>query len=184
MKNGVRALHFAPEAALSKKLRLLGLFDYKTADFMMPGVDFDVDIMDMPFEDESFDFFICSHVLEHVADDNQAVRELSRITHRNGCGILMAPICLDIDDTLEDPSVTSEAERWRLFGQNDHVRLYSHQGYVDTLEHNGFCVEQVGIDAIGHEVFARMGLSPTSILYIVTKAPQAVSTHNSASEHT
>jgi SAM-dependent methyltransferase len=183
LKKGVRVLHFAPEAALSKKLRQLGLFDYKTADFMMPGVDYNIDIMDMPLEDERFDFFVCSHVLEHVADDNLAVRELARITHRDGCGILMAPICLDINETLEDASATSEAERWRLFGQNDHVRLYSHQGYVGTLERNGFVVQQLGIDAIGRTVFARLGLSQTSILYIVTRPSQPDSIHNPARGH-
>ena len=181
LKKGMRVLHFAPEAALSKKLRQLGLFDYRTADFMMPGVDYNIDIMNMPLEDESFDFFICSHVLEHVADDNLAVSELSRIMHRDGCGILMAPICLDISDTLEDPSATSEAERWRLFGQNDHVRLYSHPGYVSTLERNGFAVQQLGFDAIGQTVFTRLGLSQTSILYIVTGN---ATTRTSARGHT
>ena len=183
LRKGQRVLHFAPEGPLSKKIRRLGMFDYKTADFMMPGVDFNIDIMDIPFEDESFEFFICSHVLEHVVDDNLAVSELARITHRNGCGILMAPICLDISETFEDSSATSESERWRLFGQNDHVRLYSHQGYVNTLECNGFSVQQLGIDIIGRELFVQLGLSQTSILYIVTKTPPPNNTWNPVSRH-
>ncbi len=169
LKTGARVVHFAPEAALSKKIRKLDLFDYKTADFMMADVDFQIDLMNIPFEDEYCDFFICSHVLEHVSDDNLAVRELARITRGDGCGILMAPICVDIDDTLEDPSATSDGDRWRLFGQDDHVRLYSHRGYVNTLERNGFAVQQLDQKVIGANLINHLGLSPTSILYIVTR---------------
>lgn len=165
---GCNILHFAPEQALSKKIRQWGLFDYQTADLMMAGVDHPIDITNMSFPDQSFDFFICSHVLEHVSDDHLAIRELARITRPQGCGILMAPICLDIETTLEDPTTTSETERWHLFGQNDHVRLYSHHGYIDTVERNGFTVQQLGINLFGDELFARLGLSPTSILYVVT----------------
>ena len=46
----------------------------------MAGVDDVVDITDMPmYADGSFDFFICSHVLEHVSDDRRALNELYRI---------------------------------------------------------------------------------------------------------
>ncbi|NDU85530.1 MAG: class I SAM-dependent methyltransferase [Ferrovum sp.] len=169
LKRGARVVHFAPEAALVKKIRKLDFFDYETADFMMDDVDFQVDIMDIPFDDEYCDFFICSHVLEHVSDDNVAVSELARITRKGGCGILMAPICVDIDDTLEDQRATSDGDRWRLFGQNDHVRLYSHRGYINTLESNGFVVQQLGEEILGENLFSRLGLSPTSILYIVTR---------------
>ncbi len=48
----------------------MDLFDYKTADLSMENVDFKVDMMSMLFDDESFDFFICSHVLEHVDSDD------------------------------------------------------------------------------------------------------------------
>ncbi|MGH8762601.1 MAG: class I SAM-dependent methyltransferase, partial [Nitrosospira sp.] len=82
-----RAIHIAPEVALSGKLKGLNLFDYKTADLLMGAVDYKVDMMNMPFDDESFDFFICSHVLEHVENDNQSIKELYRITKKGGSGI-------------------------------------------------------------------------------------------------
>jgi SAM-dependent methyltransferase len=104
-----RAIHFAPEAALSGKLKGLALFNYKTADLLMEDVDYKVDMMDMPFDDESFDFFICSHVLEHVDSDDQAIKELYRIIKPGGCGILMAPIIVGLEKTVEDPSVKDEA---------------------------------------------------------------------------
>jgi SAM-dependent methyltransferase len=166
LREGAKVMHFAPEQAMSRLIRASRLFDYATADLAMKGVDYQVDLMDIPFADGTYDFFICSHVLEHVADDGKAIRELRRITRDGGCGILMAPIIVGIEHTLEDPSVTDEAGRWRLYGQNDHVRLYAHDDYVRKIEDNGFSVDQYGIDYFGAEVYAAMGLKPSSILYI------------------
>jgi len=166
---GARAIHFAPEAALSKKLRELGVFHYETTDLQMNGVDHKVDMMKMPFDDENFDFFICSHVLEHVQSDDLAIEELYRITKPNGCGILMAPIIVGLEHTVEEPSVTDEASRWRLYGQNDHVRLYAHDDYVTKIRSHGFRVEELGIGHFGEEAFRALGLKPTSILYVVNK---------------
>lgn len=162
-------IHFAPEAVLSKKLKGLDCFNYKTADLLMDGVDYRVDLMDMPFGDEGFDFFICSHVLEHVANDDQAIQGLYQITKLGGCGILMAPILMGLEKTVEDSSVKDEAGRWRLYGQNDHVRLYAHDDYVNKIRSHGFRVEELGESYFGKEVFRTVGLTPTSILYVVSK---------------
>ena len=164
-----RLIHFAPEGALSKKLKILGLFDYNTADLLMGDVDYKVDMMNMPFGDERVDFFICSHVLEHVESDDQAIKELYRITKPGGCGILMAPIIMGLEKTVEDPSVKDEAGRWRLYGQNDHVRLYAHDDYVNKIRSHGFQIEELGENYFGKEVFRALGLTRTSILYVVSK---------------
>lgn len=169
LSRSARTIHFAPESALSKKLKGLGFFDYKTADLMMDAVDFKVDMMNMPFDDESFDFFICSHVLEHVDSDDQVIKELYRITKHTGCGILMAPIIVGLETTVEDPSVKDEAGRWRLYGQNDHVRLYAHDDYVNKIRGHGFRVDELGESYFGEEAFRLLGLKRTSILYVVYK---------------
>jgi SAM-dependent methyltransferase len=163
-----KVMHFAPEPALSKKLRQL-FIDYETADFGMETVDYKVDIQNLPFANGSYDFFICSHVLEHVESDDLAIGELYRITKPGGCGILVAPISLGLERTLEDPGVTDEAGRWRLFGQNDHVRLYAHDDYVNKIRRHGFQVTELGEEYFGEELFRSLGLKRTSILYIVSK---------------
>ena len=165
----MRAIHFAPEDALSGKLKELDLFDYKTADLLRNDVDYKVDIMDMPFDDEYFDFFLCSHVLEHVENDDRAIKELYRITKQGGCGILIVPIIMGLKKTLEDPCITDEAGRWRFYGQHDHVRLYAHDDYVKKIRSHGFLIEELGENYFGEKVFGLLGLTRTSILYVVNK---------------
>lgn len=169
-RNTMTAIHFAPEIGLSNFVKRQGFFrDYQTADFTMQEVDHKVDLMNLPFADEAYDFFICSHVLEHVSDDRKAIAELYRITKRGGKGILMAPIMTDLPKTIEDPSITDEGERWRLFGQNDHVRLYSRNEYVERITAAGFHLEQFDIEYFGSCFFKKLGLKPSSVLYIVSR---------------
>lgn len=164
-----RIIHFAPEAALSSKLKAMNFNGYHTADLMMDGCNYKIDMMRMPFEDESYDFFICSHVLEHVESDDKAISELYRITKKGSCGILMAPIIIGLKNTLEDPSITDEAGRWRNFGQNDHVRLYAHDDYLNKIKSHGFSVHELGEKHFGKSIFTRLGLKRSSVLYVVTK---------------
>jgi ubiquinone/menaquinone biosynthesis C-methylase UbiE len=136
----------------------------------MDEVDYKVDMMEMPFDNESIYFFICSHVLEHVESDDKAIQELFRITKKGGFGILVAPIILGLEFTVEDPNVTDEAGRWKLYGQGDHLRLYAHDDYVNKIKSHGFSVEQLGENYFGSRIFRELGLSSSSILYIVHKS--------------
>lgn len=165
----MKMIHFAPEQALSQWIRNNFILTYETADLMMENVDHQVDMLYMPFKDNSYDSFICSHVLEHVEDDKQAISELYRILKKGGWGILMAPICTRIKNTLEDKSHVSEEERWRYYGQNDHVRLYSHDDYLSQISSCGFKVNQLDLKYFGKKVFRKLGLKDSSILYIVEK---------------
>ena len=170
---GIRIVDFAPVRCLSalirKKLQKHP-GTYRTADLFDPEVDDKVDLMDMAiYNDGQFDFFICSHVLEHVADDRKALRELFRILAPGGSGILMVPIALDVDVVDEDPTVTDEAERWRRFGQHDHVRLYSKQGFVERIRQAGFDVTELGGDHFGSEKLAPLAVLRDSVLYVVSR---------------
>ena len=39
-----------------------------------------IDLQDIKFPDNSFDFSVCNHVFEHIPDDRRAIRELIRVT--------------------------------------------------------------------------------------------------------
>jgi SAM-dependent methyltransferase len=87
--------------------------------------------------DNSFDVIVCSHMLEHVHDDRQAMRELCRVLRPTGWVILNVPI--NAERTFEDPSIIDPEERQRVFGQFDHVRNYG-PDYQERLEEAGFAV--------------------------------------------
>lgn len=163
-------LDIAPSQALKLFLSKHPMAKYLTADKYMEDVDVVVDITDMDtVGTESFDIFVCSHVLEHVGDDKKALSELFRILKPDGFGILMVPINLKIRQIDEDPNCVDPAERVRRFGQYDHVRLYSKDGFVRRVEDAGFTVYQYGIDFFGRNTFLRYAISSKSILYIVKK---------------
>jgi SAM-dependent methyltransferase len=171
-----KVLDFAPLAELTRFIRELIAashydFTYVTADLLREDVDDRVDITDMHiYGDCSVDLFICSHVLEHVSDDKKAMRELFRILKPGGRGILVVPITLTLTEIDEDPSVTDPAERWRRFGQDDHVRLYSKQGFLSRAHDAGFKVNQLGSEYFGAGTFSKHGITDQSVLYVVERA--------------
>lgn len=144
------------------------LADYKSGDLYMEGVDYKLDIMDMhQIADGSIDFFLCSHVLEHVRDDIQAMRELRRILSPSGRGILVVPMDLSQTFIDEDPDCTDVGERWRRFGQDDHVRKYSRQGWLERLN-SIFDVSLYGKEFFGPKAMEENALLETSTLYVVS----------------
>ena len=165
-----KILDFAPEDSMKDFIRYnWPNVDYKTTDIARAGVDYQMDIMDMRvIASDSIDFFLCSHVLEHVRDDRQAMRELKRILKPGGCGILTVPLDLDTDEPEEDPNCTPE-ESWRKFGWEGHVRRYSKQAYIERLEETGFTVYEYGSEYFGPVAMRENGLDATSTVYVVTK---------------
>jgi SAM-dependent methyltransferase len=170
LPNGFRLLDIAPTKSLSAHIRRKYPIVYRTADLHMEEVDDRVDLTRMDcYADGSFDAFICSHVLEHIMDDRKAMSELYRILKPGGWGIAMVPISRKLKQIREDPSAQTEAERWRLFGQGDHVRIYTRDGFLTRLGETGFRVIELGQDFFGRDQFVRHGITETSMLYIVEK---------------
>jgi hypothetical protein len=130
-----KMLHFAPERGLEPILRHQLGEHYVTTDLFMPGVDRKEDITDMTFNDNEFDFIYCSNVLEHIDDDAVAISELFRILSPGGYAIVQVPIKGKI--TYEDPSITDPNDRFKHFGQADHVRYYG-EDIEDRLALAGF----------------------------------------------
>lgn len=133
-------LHFAPEALNAKLIRSNTECKYITADIKAGRGDYAVDMTDMKiFDDNTFDYIIANHILEHIKDEASAISELKRVLKDNGTIILSFPVCTDML-TYEDDSITTEQGRWDAFGQGDHVRLYG-TDYKERLEGYGLNVK-------------------------------------------
>ena len=162
-------LHIAPEGIMSYKLRNLSHVDYLSADLSDPGAMVKMDITDIQYPDNTFDLIYCSHVLEHIPNDRQAMRELYRVLKPNGFALLMVPITRK--ETFEDPSVTDPAMRTKLFGQADHVRHYG-PDFKDRLEDSGFSTRTFAAgEIVGENNTFRFGVqTPYDIVFLCGKS--------------
>ena len=133
----LRVLHFAPEQAFVQKFKKQKNLTYTTTDLNSPIADVKADICDLPFKDNSFDFIICNHVLEHIPDDTKAMQELYRVLAPSGTAIVQVPYDAKREITFEDNTITDQSERTRIFGQYDHIRVYG-MDYFKKLSSIGF----------------------------------------------
>jgi len=138
----LKVLHVAPEQAFYKRFKNQKNLTYITTDLYSPLADVKADLCALPFEDDSFDVIFCNHVLEHIPDDAQAMRELYRVMKKGGWGIFQVPQDINRAHTFEDDTIIDPAERTRIFGQYDHVRVYG-LDYFDRLRQVGFEVEEI-----------------------------------------
>jgi SAM-dependent methyltransferase len=103
-------LHFAPEWCFRYTPRPPDL-RYVTTDLDPAKGDLALDIRALDLPDASFDAIVCSHVLEHVDRDRDALGELRRVLAPDGWALLMVPQDLGRAQTLEDPAVVTPAAR-------------------------------------------------------------------------
>ena len=89
-------------------------------------------------EDNLYDVIFCNHVLEHVEDDHQCMKELYRVMKAGGWGIFQVQLI-----TIKSPMKTLQSpilkKRNSLLAK-DHVRLYG-LDYPKKLEKAGFKVD-------------------------------------------
>jgi len=155
---GTRLLHFAPEWGLERRLRAWPGMEYVNADLDAEGVDLHLDITKLDLPPASFDAIICSHVLEHVEEDQLAMRELRRVLKPGGWAIVMVPIDHGRQETYEDPGITTPEERLAAYWQHDHLRLYA-PDIAGRLSEAGFTVERNNVhEEVGAELAIHFGL--------------------------
>lgn len=167
--SSLEVLHIAPEQCFHKRFQQQKNLNYLTGDLLSPIADLHFDLHSIPLEDNKFDVIFCNHVLEHVDDAMQCMKELYRVMKKGGWGIMQVPQDMNREETYEDPSITSPEEREKHFWQYDHVRLFG-RDYPDWLRKAGFTVEE--FDPKKHytpEQVERYRLMKTELLYIVHK---------------
>ena len=166
-------LHFAPEWCFRYTPLPPGL-RYVTADLDPAKGELALDIRALALPGASFDAIVCSHVLEHVDRDADALAELRRVVAPGGWVLLMVPQDLDRAETYEDPSIVDPDARRAAYLQHDHVRLYG-RDFAARVATAGFDVESIAMtEALGPAAAARHGLLPGDLIHLARPVPSSV----------
>lgn len=162
-------LHIAPETKIANYLLPLNLKSYICGDLFTEGYSYpdyvqNINVLEMSFEDNTFDLILCNHVLEHIIEDHDAMKELHRVLKIGGQAILQVPISKNSAHTYEDFSITDPKERERAFGQFNHVRIYG-RDYTNRLQAAGFEVKPINLSS----KYRKAGLNKDEDLFVCYK---------------
>ncbi len=114
--NRITGVEIAPSAVdhAQWKAKKLGYEDARFLTYSGNGA--------IPLPSGAYDLIICSHVLEHVPDDDLFLKEIKRMMKSDGFAFLNIPIN---EDYFLDPR---------------HVRKYTVSGFLDQVRSHGFKV--------------------------------------------
>jgi SAM-dependent methyltransferase len=147
-KTGV-GLVFAPESAFvpiwtsASSLRVFGV-DIRPRS----NVNLRADLCNLPLANNSIDLQWCHHVLEHIENDRDAIRELYRVLRPvTGELILSVPTQVGTRTREYGHSNKRESGHWRIYGDD----------FIDRVSECGFRIEPISCD-LSAEDFERYGL--------------------------
>jgi SAM-dependent methyltransferase len=137
-----RVIHFAPERVFLKKY-------YDAPNYVFGDLNpkprygkrlHKLDISNIDFPDESFDYLIAFDVMEHVVDHMRAYAEITRVLKPGGQAFLTVPIIYALKKTYTPPANMPQGKKDLICG-GDHKRLYG-RDFPDFLINAGLDVEE------------------------------------------
>jgi len=165
----LKVLDIGPVRCIQNRCRRMKNIEYLSGDLSSPIAMMRLDVTDIALPDGAFDCVFCYHVLEHVADDGKAMRELFRVLRPGGWAIVQSRLDPERPKTFEDPTVVSPEERRRVFGQEDHMRIYG-RDYKARLESAGFSVTVDGyVRELDEAAVQTYGLNVKEDVYVCRK---------------
>lgn len=128
-------LHFAPEPVLMK------LFErnnqYKTTDYFLEDVDYPRQDIQQITIDQTFDWVLCNHVVEHVADDEKALMNIARLLKHDGTAVITIPGDFTRKKTVIFKNLDLNGH-YRDYGLDVVDKLKKYFGHVDTINLQDF----------------------------------------------
>lgn len=165
-------LHFAPEWGLHKIFKKTKNLQYINVDLNSNFADMQMDITDLKFPKNTFDFIICSHVLGHVPDENKAIKEMKRVLKPHGTAFILTIVDWNNPVTYESESIKTPEERLKHYSEPDLLRLHG-ADFSKRLEKGGFNVEIINyIEKLGKEKqeYYRLGDGNRETIFKCTKS--------------
>jgi len=158
-------VHIAPEQALQNYISLATRHYIRGDLFPADRNTEKIDLTHMPlFADSSIDAIVAIDVFEHVPDDDRAFRECRRVLRPGGYLIMSVPAPDHFTQTDEDPSIVSEQERTRFYGQHDHVRMYG-ADLCDRIRRLGYEITVINAESFDPGVCEMHNLAPEGVLH-------------------
>ncbi|TGD83038.1 methyltransferase domain-containing protein [Hymenobacter wooponensis] len=168
----LKLLHVAPEDMFFKRFEKEPNIEYYPADILpylyRKGTKY-LDLLSPDIPDNTFDVIICNHVFAYIEDDKTAMHNVYKMLKPGGWGILQVALDPTKAVTHEDLTITDPKERERIFGLNDHVRLYG-LDYADKLKEAGFdvLIDDYTAEFSDEEIF-KYGFWKGDPFYVVSK---------------
>ena len=170
---GKKILHFSPEKHLYNFIKRLA--SVTTAD-ITPGfyrnIDKNIRLADatnLPFADSAFDLLIANHILEHIPEDQTAMKEMHRVLNDKGLAILQVPYSETLDTPIEEPNINDPIRQAALYGQKDHVRIYAKNDYIQRLQKAGFHVNVLTPETLAS--FRIYAIQENESVFLCSKQP-------------
>ncbi len=110
-----RVVEVAPMRRFEAFLRAQDRLDYTSFDLERHAMERG-DITAMRYDDDSVDWFLCFHVLEHIPDEAAAMSEIHRVLRPGGTLVIQVPVDQSLATTLEygepDPREVGHVRRY------------------------------------------------------------------------
>ncbi|MCL2130919.1 MAG: methyltransferase domain-containing protein [Lentimicrobiaceae bacterium] len=135
-------LHFAPEFGLQSIFKKTRSLTYVNGDYNAANADEQIDARSIPYPDQTFDYVICSHVLEYIRDDFKAMKEIRRVLKPDGTAFILSLIDWSNPHTCGTEPLKAAIKRFNLSSAYDSEWIYG-ADFADRLRQNGFHVEEI-----------------------------------------
>lgn len=163
-----RVLHFAPEKNVSVEIMANSECDCFTGDIVPGRAEHIIDVTDIPFKENCFDYVIVNHVLNYIEDEQKAFRELKRVLKADGKLLMSFPICMEMT-TYEGYNLITDNEKFHAYGDPTMVRIYG-KDYKERIEQYGFCVKTYSPNSeLIMEEIEKNAYIPDDIMIVCTK---------------
>lgn len=169
----------AGSGIISQKLKEVG-FDVVAVDinpqlFCVQGISCErADLnKNLPFEDGTFDFILCSNGIEHLEDPFHFIRECFRILKERGKLLITTPNILNIKSRVANLLVGFNLFTGRPYNEvdnylgGDHIHLANYYELRINLHRSGFRILEVTTHSYSHRAMLFSPLYP--IIYFATR---------------